>query len=176
VQNGISPTLTAGTLGREKLPIYSLGGVLAYSQSNKQQTSINFAIKINDIDPNVCVPREGHASLKGRIGVAKVVDGSLLALKTGEYTKSLGLTKEKTFGKSMEFEIASGFSQAGATLELKHFEGPGGLFSASRTNINTVDISFSKQAGGEKIDAAARRAQDNNASLQIKRIRRESDF
>jgi hypothetical protein len=170
----INPTLTAGTLVKETPPIFLFGSGLNFSEKRKQQSVFSFAIRINDIDPAVCDPRDNHAVLAGRIGVAKVVNEALLALKTGAFTRSLDLTKEKTFGKSMEFEITRGISATGATFQLKNFEGPGNFLTASRTNTNIVDISFTKQAKGEEIEQTARRAQESNINLEIKRIRREA--
>lgn len=168
VVNGVNPTLMAGQVVKQTVPITTFGAGLGFTQANQETRKFDFVINIRKIDSRVC--QLASAKVKGNLGIAGVVADALNALKLQDYSKSLDFTEAKTFGKSVQFTVTTSASALGPTWTLRYFQGPGGLFSASKSKVNIIDISFGKQAVKEDVKTTAKRTQQNNVKYEIQRL------
>ncbi|MFM2280965.1 MAG: hypothetical protein RLZZ444_3196, partial [Pseudomonadota bacterium] len=133
----LAPSISAGGVVDIAAPISVVSGNFGLSRAKTSTESYSFVIDIRSINPHVCdVSSAGGILIGGDIGVSGVVDSALQALMIDTYSKSLGFTEQKTFGKSIAVTLTRQVTALGPTWTLTHFRGPGPFLGMSRESTD----------------------------------------
>jgi hypothetical protein len=146
----ISPLAVTGTAFTS-----TVGGQLIGTQHrNISKTfTLDLEEEISEEHKTACQNRKLTSGIQGDLGLGEIISAGLQQSTEDEYyfvfpkttTGNPPVTKIAlpTFGSTIDFTVVYGLSGAGPNWTLTHFRGPGGLVGLTRSNKDTLVVSFS---------------------------------